>query len=94
MTEAEKQQDLEALQDAIYRDKVQRARGMTEQQRFETVFELTDEVMERMLAGAMWQLGTANRKEGEAELVRRIGRLRRVRDLDRIGPEPRPATIA
>ncbi len=94
MTEAEKQQDLEALQEAIYRDKVLRARAMSEQQRFETVFELTDEVMERMLAGAMWQLGTASRKEGEAELVRRIDRLRRVRDLDRIGPEPRPNTRA
>ena len=92
MIEAEKQHDLEALQEAIYRDKVLRAREMTEQQRFETVFHLTDEVMERMLAGAMWQLGTESREEGETELARRINRLRRVRDLERIGPEPRPAT--
>lgn len=42
MTEAERQRDLEALQNAIYRDKVERARAMTGEERFADVFELTD----------------------------------------------------
>jgi hypothetical protein len=93
MTETERQRDLKALQDAIYRGKVERARGMTEQQRFEEVFELTDGVLSRMLSGAMWQLGTESRAEGEAELVRRIDRLRWVRDRERIGPEPQMSPV-
>jgi len=53
MTEAERQRDLLSLQDTIYRDKVERARAMTEQERFADVFELTDDVLERMLTGAL-----------------------------------------
>lgn len=89
MTEGERQEDLKALQDAIYRDKVERARGMTESERFADVFELTDDVLGRMLTGAMWQLETESMEEGIAELEGRIDTLRKLRDLDRIGDEPK-----
>jgi len=94
MTEAERQCDLLSLQDTIYRDKVERARAMTEQERFADVFELTDDVLERMLTGAMWQLDTEDREEGIAELVLRIDRLRQVRSIGRIGVEPESAQMA
>jgi len=94
MTEAERQRDLLSLQDTIYRDKVERARAMTEQERFADVFELTDDVLERMLTGAMWQLDTEDREEGIAELVLRIDRLRQVRSIGRIGVEPESAQMA
>ncbi len=82
MTEAQRQRDLEALQDAIYRDKVLRARAMTMEERLGEVFELTNSVLGRMLDGAMWQHGTDDRGEGFREVARRIGRvrLRRLRD--------------
>lgn len=75
MTEAEKQRDLEALQDAIYRDKVLRARAMTPEQRLAEAFELTDEVFRRMLLGAMSQLGTDDESVGWREVKRRLERL-------------------
>ena len=40
MTEAEKQHDLEKLQDAIYMEKVLRARQLTPEQRLADVFEV------------------------------------------------------
>lgn len=92
MTEGERQEDLKALQNAIYRDKVERARAMTESERFADVFELTDDVLGRMLSGAMWQLETDSVEEGIAELENRINTLRKLRDLDRIGDEPKPVT--
>lgn len=87
MTEAEKQRDLEALQAAIYRDKVLRARAMTPEERLDSVFELSNSVLKRMLAGAMWQLGSEDREAGERELARRIDRLRSVRDHRRAAGE-------
>ena len=75
MTEAEKQRDLKALQDAIYRDKVERARAMTSSERLAEAFELTEEVFERMLAGAMAQTGATDRAEGWREVRRRLDRL-------------------
>ncbi len=75
MTEAQKQRDLEALQDAIYRDKVLRARAMTPEERLAEAFELTDEVFQRMHAGAMSQLGLEDDEEGWREVRRRLDRL-------------------
>lgn len=83
MTESEKQRDLEALQAAIYRDKVLRARAMTKEERLSEVFELTNSVLGRMLDGAMWQLDTKDPVEGQKEVARRIDLLRRARDLER-----------
>jgi hypothetical protein len=69
------QRDLEALQEAIYRDKVLRSRGMTPEERLAEAFELTDEVFQRMHDGAMSQLGTGDEEEGWREVHRRLDRL-------------------
>ena len=69
------------LQDAIYRDKVLRARGMTPEQRFDAVFELTNSVFERMHEGAMWQLDTTDPQAGWAEVRRRMDRLTKVQEF-------------
>lgn len=75
MTEAERQRDLLSLQDAIYRDKVERARAMTEGERLSEAFELTDEVFDRMHAGAMAQIGSDDQDEGWREVKNRLDRL-------------------
>lgn len=54
---------LKELQDAIYRDKVLRARGMSNEQRFDEALELTNGVFQRMAEGVMWQLGLNEPKE-------------------------------
>lgn len=77
MTEIEKRRDHEALQDAIYRDKVLRARAMTSEERLAEAFDLTDEVFLRMHEGAMSQLGTDDEEAGWREVHRRIDRLSR-----------------
>ena len=78
MTEAEKQQDLKKLQDAIYMDKVRRARAMTPEERLEECSELSDEMMMQLLAGAMWQLATDDVDAGWNEVRERLDRLDRV----------------
>jgi len=75
MTDTEKQKDLEALQDAIYREKVQRARAMTPEERLMEAFELTTEVFQRMHDGAMSRLGTDDEEEGWQEVRRGLDRL-------------------
>ena len=71
---------LKELQDAIYRDKVLRAREMTNEQRFDEALELTNGVFERMAEGVMWQLGITDPQEAWAEVRRRMDRLCRARD--------------
>jgi hypothetical protein len=71
---------LKELQDAIYRDKVLRARGMTVEQRLEEVFDLSNRQMGMMLAGAMHRLGTQDEDAGWNEVRRWMERLDRVRD--------------
>ena len=83
MTEAEKQHDLEKLQDAIYMEKVLRARQLTPEQRLADVFELTNSVMERMLAGVMWQKKIEDPDVAKVELAKQSDRLRYVRDYER-----------
>ncbi len=75
------QEDLKKLQDAIYRDKVERARSMTPEERLNDVFELCNSVMLRMIDGAMWQLKTDSLEEGKKEVARRIEKLRRLSDI-------------
>ena len=82
---------LKALQDAIYRDRVLRARQMTVEQRLAEALELTNSVFIRMHEGAMWQLGTTDPKEGWREVRRRLVRLGRVHDEGRFVTE-KPAT--
>ncbi len=71
---------LKALQDAIYRDKVLRARSMTMEERLDEVFELSNRQLGMMLAGAMHRLGTTDENEGWEEVGRWLERLDRVRD--------------
>jgi ribosomal protein L29 len=74
---------LKALQDAIYRDKILRARKMTLEQRLAEALELTNSVFVRMHEGAMWQLGTTDAQAGWREVRRRLARLSQVRDEGR-----------
>lgn len=78
---------LKALQDAIYRDKVLRARKMTAEQRLAEALELTNSVFIRMHEGAMWQLGTTDPQVGWQEVRRRLARLSRVHDEGRFVTE-------
>ena len=55
---------LKARQDAIYRDKVQRARAMTTAERVTEVIELSNHQVGLMLAGTMDRLGTTDEAEG------------------------------
>ena len=71
---------LKALQDAIYREKVLRARAMTVEERLAEVFELSNRQFGMMLAGAMHRLGTADENEGWDEVSRWMDRLDRMRD--------------
>lgn len=71
---------LKELQDAIYRDKVLRAREMTIEERLDEVFELSNRQMGMMLAGAMHRLGTADETAGWEEVSRWLARLDRARD--------------
>lgn len=82
MTAAEKQQDLEKLQDTIYLEKVLRARAMTPEQRLADVFELTNDVLARMLAGVMWQKKIEDPDEGRKVVAQQIDRLRYVHDYE------------
>ena len=74
---------LKDLQDSIYREKVLRARAMTPAERWQAGFEITNEVGERLLGGAMWSLQTDDIDAGWAEVRRRMARLRRVHDHGR-----------
>jgi len=91
MTAEQKQQDLKKLQDAIYMEKVLRARAMTPEQRLAEAFELSDEIMDQMLAGAMWQLETDDVEEGWLEVRRRLDRLDAVHERGRYTTEHKDA---
>jgi hypothetical protein len=71
---------LKELQDAIYRERVLRARTMSNEQRFDEALELTNGVFERMADGVMWQLGLTEPDEIWSEVRRRMDRLARARD--------------
>lgn len=71
---------LAAMQDAIYRGKVLRARAMTPGERLDEAFELSNDIFAWMLDGAKAQLGTGNDEDGWAEVGRRLGRLRRLHE--------------
>lgn len=71
---------LKELQDAIYREKVLRARQMTIAERLDEVFDLSNRQMGMMLAGAMHRLGTMDQEKGWDEVSRWLARLDRVRD--------------
>lgn len=72
-----------SLQDDIYRERILRARAMTPEERLDSALEMTNFVFGNLLEGAMWQLGTQDRKEGWDEVRRRLDRLYRARDHGR-----------
>ena len=71
---------LKGLQDAIYRERVLRARQLTVQQRLNDVFDLSNHMFGMMLGGAMHRLDTRDETAGWAEVRRWMLRLDRVRD--------------
>ncbi|MGJ8633270.1 MAG: hypothetical protein ACSHX7_05060 [Luteolibacter sp.] len=71
---------LKDLQDSIYREKILRARSMTREERFLTGIQLTNEVSDRMLTGAMARLGTNNESLAKADLRCRLERIRKSQD--------------
>ena len=73
---------LKALQDAIYRDKVERARRMTPEEKLDAVFSLSGSVIERMKEGVRWQLEIEEEKAVSEALALRIEKLREVRDRE------------
>lgn len=80
--------ELKAMQDAIYRDKILRARRQTTEERLADVFDLTNAVFARMHEGAMWQAGTSDEQTGWDIVRRRLARLRRVHDRGRFTSQP------
>lgn len=71
---------LKAMQDAIYREKILRARKLTPEQRLADVFELSNHQFGMMHGGAMHRLGTTDEEEGWKEVARWMRRLDRVRE--------------
>ena len=89
MSNEQRQLDLESLQGVIYRDKVLRARKMTRAERITESFELSDEVLERMLAGAMWQKNLEDVELGWLEVQRRLDRLDHIHEHELYTTEQR-----
>jgi hypothetical protein len=82
---------LKALQDAIYRDEILRARAMTPEQRLDDVFVLSNSAFQRMHEGAMWHLNSDDPAAGWREVRRRLDRLQLVHDRGRFSKESRVA---
>ncbi|MCW1886286.1 hypothetical protein OKA04_16230 [Luteolibacter flavescens] len=71
---------LKELQDAIYREKVLRARELTPGERCSDVFELSTFQFHLMHAGAMKRLGTDDHEAGWKEVRRSLDRLAKVHE--------------
>ncbi|MCB1228436.1 MAG: hypothetical protein KDK99_21695 [Verrucomicrobiales bacterium] len=71
---------LQALQQDLYQEELRRARAMTEEQRLQEVFELSNHQFGMMLAGAMHRIGTTDEDEGWREVRRWMHRLNRTHD--------------
>ncbi len=78
--------ELKALQDAIYADKVRRARAMTPAERFDEALELSNDIYTWMLDGAKSQCGLHSDAEGWAEVERRLQTLRRLHERNLYKP--------
>lgn len=71
---------LRPLQDAIYRDKVYRARAMTATERLDEGLELSNDIYTWMLNGAKSQCNLRTDSEGWVEVQRRLQTLRRLHE--------------
>jgi hypothetical protein len=72
--------DLKLLQQAIYGDKVRRARAMTPTERLDEALELSNDIYSWMLDGAKAQCGLPSDGEGWTEVERRLQTLRRLHE--------------
>lgn len=72
--------ELKAMQEAIYREKILRARRQTPEQRLADVFELSNLQFAIMHGGAMARLMTSDHEDGWREVGRWMRRLDRVRE--------------
>lgn len=73
-----KEQEIRQTADAIYRDKVRRARALTVSERVETGIELFEGALGMMRDGIRHQFPGASPEEVEERLRARLKRLRRV----------------
>lgn len=71
---------LKSMQDAIYRDKVLRARAMTSAERLDEALELSNDIYAWMLDGAKSQCSLHSDREGWTEVERRLQTLRRLHE--------------
>lgn len=71
---------VKSLQDAIYRDKVLRARAMTSAERLDEALELSNDIYLWMLDGAKAQCDLPSDEQGWVEVQSRLQRLRRVHE--------------
>ncbi len=78
--------ELKALQDAIYADKVKRARAMTPDQRLDEALELSNDIYTWMLDGAKSQCNLLSDAEGWIEVQRRLQSLRRLHERNLYKP--------
>lgn len=79
---------LKELQDAIYREKIMRARAMTESERFVATLELIDTSFEWMLAGVKMQFPEASEEDAQRILGERLDRMRQREDAGLYVPAP------
>jgi hypothetical protein len=73
---------LQELQRQIFREKVLRARGMSEAERFAETLELIETGYTAMRGGVRIQHPEATAEETERLLRERVGKLRRLEDRD------------
>lgn len=83
-----KRAELKTLQDAIYLDKVRRARAMSPDERLDEALELSNDIYTWMLDGAKSQCHLHTDAEGWAEVERRLGTLRRLHERNLYKPVP------
>jgi hypothetical protein len=74
------EENIKALADAIYADKVRRARASPLTQKMGWGAELFSEACERMRVGIRMQFPQAGADEVKTELLRRLNRLRQVHE--------------
>lgn len=77
---------LKSLQDAIYRDKVLRARAMTPAERLDEALELSNDIYAWMLDGAKSQCDLRTDVEGWTEVQRRLQTLRKLHERNLYQP--------
>jgi hypothetical protein len=72
--------EFQPLMDAIFREKVLRARAEAPEDKFIGGIDLFEEAVERMRAGVHSQFPSMTEDEVETEVVRRINRVRQVQE--------------